>query len=299
MYGGPDAGPSAYIRGVAANALSLACIFLAILPWAFFEYVAKQTKHYAYEEWVVKKAQLDRDGKTKKKKTFVPVDFKGSRKKTPGRRHRVDNPKKRYDVTPSFVLCWIAIVIIQGAVFGSFKGPSRNLWRRLPYGVNIMFVRNAMTRNAYEFVRRYIHFADDSRQKKKGDVGYDALFKVQYALNVIMKGIRRAWTAGKHVTIDESMIRYMGRAVAFVQYMPAKPIKHGIKVFAICCSMSAVLLGFKVYVGKEDGLDGTALGICVQLILESGLGNVKGRVLYTDNWYTSMALAKEMFERFR
>ena len=126
-----------------------------------------------------------------------------------------------------------------------------------------MFVRNAMTCNAYEFMRRYIHFADDSRQKKKGDVGYDALFKVQYALNVIMKGIRRAWTAGKHVTIDESMIRYMGRAVAFVQYMPAKPIKHGIKVFAICCSMSAVLLGFKVYVGKEDGLDGTALGICV------------------------------------
>ena len=36
-------------------------------------------------------------------------------------------------------------------------------------------------------------------------------------------------TAGKHVTIDESMIWYMGRAISYVQYMPAKPIKHGIK----------------------------------------------------------------------
>ena len=96
-----------------------------------------------------------------------------------------------------------------------------------------MFVRNAMTRDAYEFMRRYIHFADNSRKVEEGNVGYNALFKVQYALNVMMKGMRRAWTAGKHVTINESMIWYMGRAVLFVQYLPAKPIKYGIKVFAI------------------------------------------------------------------
>ena len=56
----------------------------------------------------------------------------------------------------------------------------------------------------------------------------------------MMKGMRLAWTAGKHVTIGESMICYMGRAVNYVQYMPAKPIKHSIKVFFLlrcfCCS---------------------------------------------------------------
>ena len=45
-----------------------------------------------------------------------------------------------------------------------------------------------------------------------------------------MKAMRTCWVAGERVTIDESMIRYMGRAVAFVQYMTRKPIKHGIKV---------------------------------------------------------------------
>ena len=51
-----------------------------------------------------------------------------------------------------------------------------------------------------------------------------------------MKGMRGVCTAGKHVTIDKSMIKYMGRAITYAQYMPAKPIKYGIKVFAVCCA---------------------------------------------------------------
>ena len=39
-----------------------------------------------------------------------------------------------------------------------------------------------------------------------------------------MSGIQKVWTAGQNVTVDESMIRYMGRAISFVQGMPAKPI---------------------------------------------------------------------------
>ena len=57
-----------------------------------------------------------------------------------------------------------------------------------------------------------------------------------------MAGMRVAWMAGKHVTIDESMIKYKGKYVAFVQYMRGKPIQHGIKVFSYCCSYTAVLL---------------------------------------------------------
>ena len=56
-----------------------------------------------------------------------------------------------------------------------------------------------------------------------------------------MKGMRGVWTAGKHVTIDKSMIKYIGRAVTHAQYLPANLIKHDIKVFAICCALSAVL----------------------------------------------------------
>ena len=57
-------------------------------------------------------------------------------------------------------------------------------------------------------MRQYIYFADNAIRKSKGEAGYHALFKVKCALNVMMAGMKNSWTAGKHVTIDESMIRY-------------------------------------------------------------------------------------------
>ena len=43
--------------------------------------------------------------------------------------------------------------------------------------------------------------------------------------------------------------------------MPHKPIKHGIKAFAVCCSITAILLGFDVYVGKVTGATLTTIAI--------------------------------------
>ena len=72
---------------------------------------------------------------------------------------------------------------------------------------------------------------------------------------MLMGRIRSLWIAGDRVTINESMIRYMGHAIAFIQYMPRKPIKHGIKVFDVCCSYTGVFLGLQ-YV-RSDGIRGT------------------------------------------
>ena len=80
---------------------------------------------------------------------------------------------------------------------------------------------------------------------------------------------RKVWTAGQHVTIDESMIKYCGWAVAFVQYMPAKPIKHGIKVLCVCCAVSGIMLAYEVYCGNKDKkTDGTSVQVCDGLVKE-------------------------------
>ena len=52
----------------------------------------------------------------------------------------------------------------------------------------------------------------------------------------------------------------MGIAIAFVMYNPKKPIKHHVEVFAVCCAYTVVLLGFEVYCGVSDDIDGSALG---------------------------------------
>jgi hypothetical protein len=108
-----------------------------------------------------------------------------------------------------------------------------------------------MRQDAFEFLRRHIHFADNHKQKHEAESGYDPVFKVRYVLDEIGKGLIRVGSAGKKLSLDVSMIKYCGWAVAFVQCMPAKQIKHGIKVFCLCCAYSAIMLSFEIYCRKN------------------------------------------------
>jgi hypothetical protein len=125
-----------------------------------------------------------------------------------------------------------------------------------------------MTRDAYKLLHCNIHFADNFLQQPEGIEGYDPLSKIKDPLNVTGKGLQKIWTAGPHITIDESMIKYWtagphitidesmikycGRVIPFIQYMPGKPIKHGIKVFCICCALLRIMLAYKVYCRNKD-----------------------------------------------
>lgn len=53
------------------------------------------------------------------------------------------------------------------------------------------------------------------------------------------------------------------RRLGFKQYMPLKPVKRGIKVWAAADAVSGYMSGFNVYTGKDDGPSGTGLGLRV------------------------------------
>jgi len=61
--------------------------------------------------------------------------------------------------------------------------------------------------------------------------------------------------------------------------MLRKPTKHSIKVFVICCLLTAVLLGLEVHVGKDTGASAVAIAILQHLINEAGLTSVHGCIL--------------------
>jgi len=71
-------------------------------------------------------------------------------------------------------------------------------------------LQDAMIKKSYTFIRRFMYFSDNSLRKTKitkGTKGYEPLFRVKYLLEVAMKGMQLSWNAGKHVTVDESMIQ--------------------------------------------------------------------------------------------
>jgi hypothetical protein len=67
------------------------------------------------------------------------------------------------------------------------------------------------------------------------------LYRKKFVIDTILKTPAAGWILGQQIRVDESMIKYMGRFVLFIQYMPAKPIKHGIKVYALCCAYTGYL----------------------------------------------------------
>lgn len=92
------------------------------------------------------------------------------------------------------------------------------------------FIQNTLTQDAFKFIRKCIYFSVSAYQKRQGKHGYDPLFKVGKVMDLVINGLCMFWIAGERITIDGSMI------ICFVQYMPCKPIKHDVKVFAVCCT---------------------------------------------------------------
>ena len=75
----------------------------------------------------------------------------------------------------------------------------------------------------------------------------------------------------KQLSIDEGMISYKGR-LSFLQYLPKKPKKWGMKAWVLADSKLGYTYNWKLYCGKEEeGRDREPLGERVVVELLSGL----------------------------
>jgi len=72
---------------------------------------------------------------------------------------------------------------------------------------------------------------------------------------------------GEKTLTDEAMIKCMGRAIAWVQHNPRKPVKHGIKAFAMCCAHTGCLCSSEICTGKKADVDGSAKAVtCINYL---------------------------------
>ena len=62
-----------------------------------------------------------------------------------------------------------------------------------------------------------------------------------------------SYVAHKEKSIDEAMLKFKG-ALAFCQYLPAKPTKYEIKVWICADSTNGYACEFQVYKGQPPGV---------------------------------------------
>lgn len=175
----------------------------------------------------------------------------------------------------------------------------RKLWMVAPDDMAHPYIQNAMPGGAFEFMWGYIHFCNNGNKYPKGHAKYDPQYKVKWLLQKLMSGMNNGWISHKKVATAKSMIKCGGRAIVFVQYMPKKLFKPGIKVFAVCwllfavcCAFTAVLLWSEVYVVSANTDDpNTAVEVVKCHMTNDHLVGACGHILYTDN-------AKIMYEEY-
>ena len=298
--GGTKYGPTAAIRSIAATSVEVTAIlvhlFLFFIPVKGrygLEHIATESNRYASEDWVQPQATTDQNGNQRKRLRLIPC-----KEADEGSRHQAGD-----DYTPITIgslLVFFGILIAHSAYKFWF---ARLIWMEAEHGgIGIPWIQNAMPRNRFEHHRRFIHFENNSRLPAFGAQNWSPIQKIKGFMDFVMSNMQRAWTLGQKICIDESMVKYTGRAIKFIQFMLKKPIKHGIKIFALCCAYTGFCYGWQVYTGKSDAEpeDASVVALVIRLIRDvCFLGGVSGRILFTDNFYSSIKLACKLWTDFR
>ena len=110
-------------------------------------------------------------------------------------------------------------------------------------------VSQVMKRDRFSLILRFLHLNDSSLYKKKGEVGHDPLFKLRPFLKPLLAKFQSSYTLSKEVCVDETMIGFKGR-LSFIQYMPKKPTKWGMKAFVLADSCTGYMYNWHLYTGK-------------------------------------------------
>jgi hypothetical protein len=107
---------------------------------------------------------------------------------------------------------------------------------------------DVISRERFELICKFLHFIDnDSLQAYDGP---PKLFKIYPILRHLNNKFQSLYLPTQNIAIDESLTLWKGR-LSFLQYLPLKASKFGIKTFELCESSTGYLRSFLVYTGKD------------------------------------------------
>lgn len=152
--------------------------------------------------------------------------------------------------------------------------------------------RAAMSLKKFQLINQCIRF--DDKESRPQTEERDKLRPIRNVFNKWVQRARALYVPGKHITVDEQLLPYRGRC-SFIQYIPSKPAKYGIKIWIVCDSKTYYAYNLEVYVGRDRNSAAMVnTGELIVLRLTEGLN---GRNVTCDNFFTGHSLATELKKR--
>ena len=148
-----------------------------------------------------------------------------------------------------------------------------------------------ISRNRFQNILRVLRFDDAAARRSARSP--NKFSPIRNVFEIWNKSQLDAYVLGTNLTIDEQPVTFRGRC-PFRQYMPSKPRKYGIKIWAICDSTAHYVLKTDVYKGREIGEPKeTNLGLKVVLKLSEPFQK-SGRNITSDNFFTNLELGRKL-----
>ena len=103
-----------------------------------------------------------------------------------------------------------------------------------------------MKRDRFTLILRFLHLNDSSLYIKKGQPGHDPLYTLRPFIQRLFSNFQGNYILSKEVSVDEMMIGFKGR-LSFIQYMPKKPTKWGMKAYVLADSRTGYMYNWYLY----------------------------------------------------
>ncbi|KAJ8914727.1 hypothetical protein NQ315_017437 [Exocentrus adspersus] len=191
------------------------------------------------------------------------------------------------------IKAWIGLLYLTG-VLKSSRLNLEDLWCKNGTGVEVF--RLTMSQQRFRFLLQHVRFDDSTTRDERRQS--DKLAPIREVFENFIANCKTAYTPFQNVTIDEKLEAFRGNC-NFRQYIPSKPAKYGVKIFALVDSKTFYTLNMEVYVGKQP--EGPfAVSNSPKDVVARLCQPIKGtgRNVTVDYWFTSLELLENLKKNF-
>lgn len=205
------------------------------------------------------------------------------------------NYERERDAKPTDVVeftSFIGLLYLAG-LLRSNRQSLEELWGEDGFGVERFHL--VMNLKRFKFLIRCTRLDDIKTREVRKNV--DKLAAVRDVFEIFVSNCQKSYSVGKNITVDEKLEGFRGRC-SFIQYIPSKPNKYGIKIYASVDSKTFYSHNLEIYAGKQpEGpymLSNKPKDVVMRLV-EPLFGS--GRNITCDNWFTSVELFEALKEK--
>lgn len=151
-------------------------------------------------------------------------------------------------ITKNEMMAFFGLLFLSGIKKGNHTN-FLELWATDGTGIEVF--RACMSCNHFLFILNSIRFDDKTTRNDRRSE--DKLTAVRSMLDQFVYNCKTSYCLSEYLTIDEMLVPFRGRC-SFIQYIPSKPAKYGLKIFALVDAKSFYTGNLEIYCGTQpDG----------------------------------------------